>query len=144
MTIQLFTELLSNCLSKQDRIFDNSNFRSIIFSDRLNFREFDIYLIRNRSNSQECGIDGQKVIEYIAENKDVDGLTTITAGKLLRGETDFFVPCSPRACMELISRAGLDLTGATAVVLGRCKVRLLFQFGSVLAKPLRSELNFFP
>ena len=103
-----------------------------------------MYLIRNRSNSQECGIDGQKVIEYIAENKDVDGLTTITAGKLLRGETDFFVPCSPRACMELISHAGLDLTGATAVVLGRCKVRLLFQFDLVLAKSLQSELIFFP
>ena len=62
--------------------------------------------------------------KYISENKDVDGLTTITAGKLSRGETDIFVPCTPRGCMELISRAGLDLTGKTAVVLGRSKVGL--------------------
>ena len=76
------------------------------------------------NQSQERGIDGEKVIEYISESKDVDGLTTITAGKLSRGEVDFFIPSSPRACMELISRADLDLTGKAAVVLGRCKVRL--------------------
>ena len=77
----------------------------------------------DRKTFQERGIDGEKVTEYISENKDVDGLTTITAGKLSRGETDIFVPCTPRGCMELISRAGLDLTGKTAVVLGRSKVR---------------------
>ena len=76
----------------------------------------------DRKTFQERGIDGEKVTEYISENKDVDGLTTITAGKLSRGETDIFVPCTPRGCMELISRAGLDLTGKTAVVLGRSKV----------------------
>ena len=77
---------------------------------------------------EERGIDGEKVTEYISENKDVDGLTTITAGKLSRGETDIFVPCTPRGCMELISRAGLDLTGKTAVVLGRSKVGFGFGF----------------
>merc|ERR1712241_643861 len=60
------------------------------------------------------GIDGEKVTEFISEQKDVDGLTTITAGKLARGETDIFVPCTPRGCMELIKRAGLDLTGKRA------------------------------
>ena len=68
---------------------------------------------------KDHGIDGEKVTEYISENKDVDGLTTITAGKLSRGETDIFVPCTPRGCMELILQAGLDLTGKYAVVLGR-------------------------
>ena len=38
----------------------------------------------------ENGIDGEKVTEYISEDKDVDGLTTITAGKLSRGEKDIF------------------------------------------------------
>jgi len=67
-------------------------------------------------------IDGEKVTEYISEEKDVDGLTTLTAGKLSRGEKDIFVPCTPRGCMELISRAGLDLKGKNAVVLGRSKI----------------------
>ena len=49
----------------------------------------------DRKTFQERGIDGEKVTEYISENKDVDGLTTITAGKLSRGETDIFVPCTP-------------------------------------------------
>ena len=34
----------------------------------------------------------------------------------------FLVPCTPRGCMELISRAGLDLKGKNAVVLGRSKI----------------------
>ena len=68
------------------------------------------------------GIDGEKVTEFISESKDVDGLTTITAGKLARGETDIFVPCTPRGCMELINRAGLNLSGKRAVVLGRSKI----------------------
>jgi 5,10-methylene-tetrahydrofolate dehydrogenase/methenyl tetrahydrofolate cyclohydrolase len=36
------------------------------------------------------GVDGEKVTEYISESKDVDGLTTLTAGKLSRGEKDIF------------------------------------------------------
>ena len=95
----------------QDRIF-----RWIIFPERCIWKNY-------RKSCEERGIDGEKVTEYISENKDVDGLTTITAGKLSRGETDIFVPCTPRGCMELISRAGLDLSGKTAVVLGRSKVR---------------------
>ena len=118
--IQPFTELFFSCLLIQDRIFDESAFSSKIFSKCRNFRELAKW--NYRKFLQERGIDGEKVTEYISENKDVDGLTTITAGKLSRGETDIFVPCTPRGCMELISRAGLDLTGKTAVVLGRSKV----------------------
>ncbi|CBY36017.1 unnamed protein product [Oikopleura dioica] len=68
------------------------------------------------------GIDGEKITEEISERKDVDGLTTMTAGKLARGEKDIFVPCTPRGCMELISRSNLKTTGKRAVVLGRSKI----------------------
>ncbi len=68
------------------------------------------------------GIDGEKITEEISEQKDVDGLTTMTAGKLARGEKDIFVPCTPRGCMELISRSNLKTTGKMAVVLGRSKI----------------------
>ncbi|CAG5078277.1 Oidioi.mRNA.OKI2018_I69.PAR.g8949.t1.cds [Oikopleura dioica] len=68
------------------------------------------------------GIDGEKVTEEISEWKDVDGLTTMTAGKLARGEKDIFVPCTPKGCMELINRANMKTTGKRAVVLGRSKI----------------------
>jgi len=68
------------------------------------------------------GIDGEKITEEISQQKDVDGLTTMTAGKLARGEKDIFVPCTPRGCMELISRSNLKTTGKRAVVLGRSKI----------------------
>jgi len=67
-------------------------------------------------------INAEEVTEYISVNKDVDGLTTLTAGKLARGSRDSFIPCTPRGCMELIRSSGLDLTGKFAVVLGQSKI----------------------
>ena len=117
-------ELSSNCPLIQDRIFDESTFSENRFFRGIKFLGKSIFNSTLLDNPiKDHGIDGEKVTEYISENKDVDGLTTITAGKLSRGETDIFVPCTPRGCMELISRAGLDLTGKYAVVLGRSKVR---------------------
>ena len=54
--------------------------------------------------------------------QDVDGLTEKNAGRLARGNMDCMVPCTPLGCYELIKRAGLELTGRTAVVLGRSKI----------------------
>lgn len=54
--------------------------------------------------------------------QDVDGLTEKNAGRLARGNMDCLVPCTPLGCYELIKRAGLELAGKSAVVLGRSKI----------------------
>ena len=54
--------------------------------------------------------------------QDVDGLTEKNAGRLARGNMDCLVPCTPLGCYELIKRTGLELSGKTAVVLGRSKI----------------------
>lgn len=63
-------------------------------------------------------IDSVKVLETIDPAKDVDGLHSINAGKMLKGDTGL-VPCTPMGCMTLIKKAEHNLEGLRAVVIGR-------------------------
>lgn len=63
-------------------------------------------------------IRAEKVIETISPEKDVDGLHPINIGALVAGK-DALRSCTPLGCMKLIDKAGLDLVGANAVVVGR-------------------------
>uniref|UniRef100_A0A8C0UCD0 formate--tetrahydrofolate ligase n=1 Tax=Cyanistes caeruleus TaxID=156563 RepID=A0A8C0UCD0_CYACU len=48
-------------------------------------------------------INTEKITNAVAPEKDVDGLSSINAGKLSRGDLgDCFIPCTPKGCMELI------------------------------------------
>jgi methylenetetrahydrofolate dehydrogenase (NADP+)/methenyltetrahydrofolate cyclohydrolase len=69
-------------------------------------------------------IDSGKVIQTIAPEKDVDGFHLINVGKLGTGVLDdAFVPCTPAGSMLLIERVrGKDLSGLTAVVVGRSNI----------------------
>ncbi|XP_056151497.1 C-1-tetrahydrofolate synthase, cytoplasmic isoform X2 [Lampris incognitus] len=68
-------------------------------------------------------IDTEKVTNAVAPEKDVDGLTSINAGKLSRGDLgDCFIPCTPNGCMELIRQTGVSVAGKKAVVIGRSKI----------------------
>ncbi|GAA6079855.1 C-1-tetrahydrofolate synthase, cytoplasmic [Tachysurus ichikawai] len=68
-------------------------------------------------------IDTEKVTNAVAPEKDVDGLTSINAGKLARGDLgDCFIPCTPNGCMELIKQTGVSVAGKRAVVVGRSKI----------------------
>uniref|UniRef100_A0A2C9JJ80 C-1-tetrahydrofolate synthase, cytoplasmic n=1 Tax=Biomphalaria glabrata TaxID=6526 RepID=A0A2C9JJ80_BIOGL len=68
-------------------------------------------------------IDAHRVTNAILQSKDVDGLHQDNAGRLSRGDLDTCIlPCTPRGCMELIKRTGVDVKGKNAVVLGRSKI----------------------
>ncbi|WP_196258027.1 bifunctional methylenetetrahydrofolate dehydrogenase/methenyltetrahydrofolate cyclohydrolase FolD [Pelagibacterium limicola] len=69
-------------------------------------------------------IDAGKVIQAIAPEKDVDGFHFINVGKLGTGETETaLVPCTPAGSMLLIEKVlGKDLSGKTAVVVGRSNI----------------------
>ena len=65
------------------------------------------------------GLDEAAAIERIDPAKDVDGLTEISAGRLLQGKPGLR-PCTPTGCVILAKQAlGDDLTGLNVVVLGR-------------------------
>ncbi len=64
-------------------------------------------------------LDADAAIERIAAEKDVDGLTETSAGRLLLGKPGLR-PCTPAGCVTLAKAAlGNRLDGKTCVVLGR-------------------------
>ncbi|WP_187972436.1 bifunctional methylenetetrahydrofolate dehydrogenase/methenyltetrahydrofolate cyclohydrolase FolD [Aquibium microcysteis] len=69
-------------------------------------------------------IDSGRVIQAISPDKDVDGFHFVNVGKLGTGEiASAFVPCTPAGSMLLIERVrGRDLSGLTAVVVGRSNI----------------------
>jgi methylenetetrahydrofolate dehydrogenase (NADP+)/methenyltetrahydrofolate cyclohydrolase len=63
-------------------------------------------------------ISQTRVIETISPAKDVDGLHPMSAGALWAG-ADGLVSCTPSGCLRLLREAGVKLSGANAVVVGR-------------------------
>ena len=63
-------------------------------------------------------IDAARVIEEIAPDKDIDGLTSANLGRLMAGKDGLF-PCTPRACMAMLHHYKIPIDGKRAVVLGR-------------------------
>ncbi|XP_044128100.1 C-1-tetrahydrofolate synthase, cytoplasmic [Bufo gargarizans] len=71
----------------------------------------------------EHKIDTEKVTNAVSPAKDVDGLTSINAGKLARGDLgDCFIPCTPKGCLDLLRQTGVQIAGKRAVVIGRSKI----------------------
>lgn len=65
-----------------------------------------------------AGLDGAALTATIAPEKDVDGLTPVSAGLLLKG-TPGLRPCTPLGVIELLDSYEVPLEGAEAVVVGR-------------------------
>jgi methylenetetrahydrofolate dehydrogenase (NADP+)/methenyltetrahydrofolate cyclohydrolase len=63
-------------------------------------------------------LDGPTLTALIDPDKDVDGLTPISAGRLVQNRPGLR-PCTPAGCLELLDRYDVELEGAEAVVLGR-------------------------
>ena len=63
-------------------------------------------------------MDGAALTARIAPEKDVDGLTPISAGRLAQGASGLR-PCTPTGVIELLDAYEVELEGAEAVVVGR-------------------------
>ncbi|KFN09592.1 bifunctional methylenetetrahydrofolate dehydrogenase/methenyltetrahydrofolate cyclohydrolase FolD [Paenibacillus macerans] len=66
-------------------------------------------------------IDEKAVIDAIAVDKDVDGFHPVNVGNLVIGD-DSLLPCTPAGVIELIKRAGVEIAGKHAVVIGRSNI----------------------
>ncbi len=75
-------------------------------------------------------LDGPTLTGLIPPEKDVDGLTPVNAGLLVLGRPGLR-PCTPLGVLELLSRTGVELEGAEAVVVGRSNL-----FGKPMAQLL--------
>jgi 5,10-methylene-tetrahydrofolate dehydrogenase/methenyl tetrahydrofolate cyclohydrolase len=68
-------------------------------------------------------IDESKVLTTISFDKDVDGFSARNIGELaLKGGKPSAVACTPKGCMELLTRTGIDPSGKDCVVLGRSNI----------------------
>jgi len=63
-------------------------------------------------------LDGGAVLERMAPEKDADGLHPTNLGRLVLGRPGP-LPCTPRACVELLRTYGVPLAGAEVTVIGR-------------------------
>ncbi|KAK7378965.1 hypothetical protein VNO80_04416 [Phaseolus coccineus] len=68
-------------------------------------------------------INEEKVLTEISLEKDVDGFHPLNIGKLaMKGRDPLFLPCTPKACLELLQRSGVTIKGKKAVVVGRSNI----------------------
>ncbi|MQL71492.1 hypothetical protein Taro_003774 [Colocasia esculenta] len=68
-------------------------------------------------------INEERVLSEISIEKDVDGFHPLNIGKLaMKGREPLFFPCTPKGCLELLSRSGITVKGKRAVVVGRSNI----------------------
>jgi len=68
-------------------------------------------------------IDEETILRAVDITKDVDGFSPINMGRLAqKGREPLFVPCTPYGCIYLLKEAGVQISGANAVVLGRSNI----------------------
>ncbi|MEK4494617.1 bifunctional methylenetetrahydrofolate dehydrogenase/methenyltetrahydrofolate cyclohydrolase FolD [Ureibacillus sp. FSL W8-0352] len=66
-------------------------------------------------------INEDKVIAAISPDKDVDGFSPVSVGKMMLGQ-DTFLPCTPFGVMKLLEYSGIEIAGKHAVVVGRSHI----------------------
>jgi methylenetetrahydrofolate dehydrogenase (NADP+)/methenyltetrahydrofolate cyclohydrolase len=67
-------------------------------------------------------IDPDTVIRRIDPAKDVDGFHPVNVGKMLIGERDGFIPCTPAGIQVLLRESGVETPGKECVVIGRSNI----------------------
>lgn len=71
------------------------------------------------------------IMEAVDPNKDVDGFHPINMGRLLLGETNGFIPCTPEGIHRLLQAYDISVSGKHVVILGR---------SNIVGKPLAALL----
>ncbi len=68
-------------------------------------------------------IDDEEILAAVSLDKDVDGFHPLNIGRLSMKRRDpLYVPCTPKGCIELLDRSGVEISGKRAVVLGRSNI----------------------
>ncbi len=67
-------------------------------------------------------IDERAVIEAILPEKDVDCFHPYNVGRMLIGDEDGFVPCTPQGVMRMLAHYKVATGGMNAVILGRSNI----------------------
>ena len=63
-------------------------------------------------------LDKDRILNTIRDTKDVDGMTTINAGKLFQGEPVPFYSCTPKGCIELLDHYDIMISKKNVTIIG--------------------------
>lgn len=63
-------------------------------------------------------LDEQAILDEVSPEKDVDGISSLSLGRLLTGLPSFR-PCTPLGIIRLLDEYGVEIQGRRAVVVGR-------------------------
>lgn len=77
-------------------------------------------------------LDTLTVINAIAIDKDVDGLTNINAGRLLQGDKQTMLPCTVKGILELLTYYKIPIKGQNVTIIND---------SNIVGKPLGLLLN---
>ncbi len=67
-------------------------------------------------------INPTRVTHHVNPEKDVDGFHPLNVGKILIGETDGFIPCTPLGIQKLIERSSIEIAGKNVLMIGRSNI----------------------
>lgn len=115
--------------------------KEIIFPENISEEEL-LQEIEKLNNDKEVNgilvqlplpkhINEKKVCEAISIKKDVDGFKPESLGKIMLGDDDGFISCTPQGIIYLIDSLNMDLVGKNVVVVGR---------SNIVGKPVASLL----
>lgn len=103
-------------------------FKHLKYNDNIKEKEIINKIIELNNDEYVNGIliqlpiparyNTDRLISYIARNKDVDGLTDINIGKLFNNK-NCLVSCTPQGIIELLDYYNIDIEGKNVVIVGR-------------------------
>jgi methylenetetrahydrofolate dehydrogenase (NADP+)/methenyltetrahydrofolate cyclohydrolase len=67
-------------------------------------------------------IDTKVILDHIDPLKDVDGFHPSNVGRLVRGDSEVLMACTPSGVMRMLDEEGVDPKGKNAVVVGRSDI----------------------
>jgi len=115
------------------RTTEESGMRSIEYRLDVSTSQDELMTLINQLNEDDAvdgilvqlplpkQIDADAVINAIDPDKDVDGFHVINVGRLSIG-MDSLIPCTPYGCIMLLEDHFGDLSGKSAVVVGRSNI----------------------
>lgn len=63
--------------------------------------------------------EDNSALDALAPEKDIDGASALSLGRLFTGRGEFFAPCTAEACLELLDYYKIELAGARVCIIGR-------------------------
>ncbi|WP_353279632.1 bifunctional methylenetetrahydrofolate dehydrogenase/methenyltetrahydrofolate cyclohydrolase FolD [Wolbachia endosymbiont (group B) of Xanthorhoe designata] len=67
-------------------------------------------------------ISASRIINTVSVEKDVDGFHDENVGRLVKGEKNCLIPCTPKGSLHLIKSVENNLSGKNAVIIGRSNI----------------------